>query len=233
MSLFLFITLDRIDKKCYNGTLLGLSKDCFGTAIFPGAMGMYFEKERTMANAVNLPGDRLAGMMMDLCAKLRAENLTLDQFDLFLQHKNPFEKMGDDMFIRHVTVSRTRTPMEAIDATGRNKYLTNDAIKTMPRGEGDEAYVIFFKLGREVSDADLDKEYELRDLKPADPYTLAAVNEADPAFADEHPNGTHWQDVHGNWCYAAFGRWRDERHVGVYRIDDGWGDHWWFAGLRK
>ena len=37
---------------------------------------------------------------------------------------------------------------------------------------------------RQISDADLDAEYEKRGLKPADPYSLVAVNEADPAFAE-------------------------------------------------
>ena len=43
-----------------------------------------------MANAVSLPGDRLAGMQVDLLQKLRAGARTLDELDLFLQGKNPF-----------------------------------------------------------------------------------------------------------------------------------------------
>lgn len=43
-----------------------------------------------MANAVNLPGDRLAGLLQDQLAKLRAGNLSIDQLDAFVQHKNPF-----------------------------------------------------------------------------------------------------------------------------------------------
>jgi hypothetical protein len=102
------------------------------------------------------------------------------------------------------------------------------------RGEREkERKSCFFKLNRYVSDADLDKEYELRGLKPADPYSLAAVNEDDPAFADDHPNGTHWKDGDGNWCYAVFRRWFDERDVFVSRDGNGWDDGWWFAGLRK
>jgi hypothetical protein len=79
----------------------------------------------------------------------------------------------------------------------------------------------------------LDKEYERRGLKPADPYTLAAVNEADPAFADKHPNGTHWKDADDKWRYAAFYRWSDERRAHVYRSDYDWDDRWWFPGFRK
>ena len=104
----------------------------------------------------------------------------------------------------------------------------------MPRGEGDEAEVFFFKLGRYVNDADLEKEYELRGLKPADPYSLAAVNEADPAFADDHPNGTHWKDKSGNWCSARSYQWgAGERCVNVYRYDFDCFDYCFFAGVRK
>ncbi len=137
------------------------------------------------------------------------------------------------MIVRHVAVNRNRSPQEAIDATGRNKYLTDGVVAAMPQGEGGEADVFFFNLGRYISDADLDKEYELRGLKPADSYALAAVNESDPAFADNHPNSTRWKDESGNWCYAAFNRWNDERNVGVGRRSDRWHDRWWFAGCRK
>ena len=56
---------------------------------------------------------------------------------------------------------------------------------------------------------------------------------ADPAFADDHPNFTHWQDADGKWCYAAFRRWGGERCVRVDRDGGGWGDDWWVAGLRE
>lgn len=144
-----------------------------------------------------------------------------------------YAEAASSMLIRHITVNRIRTPMEAIDATGRNKYLTDDVVRAMPKGVGDEADVFFFKLGRYVSDNELEKEYARRGLRPADPYSLAAVNEADPAFADKHPNGTHWKDMSDYWCYAAFGRWSVERSVYVGRCGSDWRDAWWFAGLRK
>lgn len=138
-----------------------------------------------------------------------------------------------DLIVRHVSVNRSRSRQEAIRATNMAEYLDDGVVATMPQGEGDTAAVHFFKLDRYISDDDVEKEYALRGLKPADPYALAAVNEADPAFADEHPNCTHWKDAHGNWCYAAFDRWCDERSVDVYRSGDRWIDHWWFAGVGK
>lgn len=138
-----------------------------------------------------------------------------------------------DMIVRTVKVNRNRSAKEALKVTGRNQYVDDSVVKAMPKGEGEETEVVFFKIGRQVSDDELDKEYELRGLKPADPYSQAAVNEADPAFADEHPNGTHWKDKDGKWCFATFDRFADERFVVVSRRGRDWGDGWWFAGVRK
>ncbi len=137
------------------------------------------------------------------------------------------------MLIRKVTVNRNRSGKEALKATGRTLYVTDDVVDTMPKGEGETAEVYFFKVGRSLTDEELDQEYEKRGLKPADPYSQAAVNEADPAFADKNPNGTHWRDENGKWCFAAFYRFRGGRYVGVHRGGDRWGDIWWFAGVRK
>ncbi len=137
-----------------------------------------------------------------------------------------------DLITRVVKVDRTRTPKAVLDATKRTQYIDSDVVKIMSKGEGEETEVVFFKLGRYVSDADLDKEYELRGLKPADAYSLAAVNEVEPAFADDRPNGTHWKDSKGNWCFAAFRGWRGGRGVLVGRGND-WDAYWWFGGLRK
>ncbi len=139
-----------------------------------------------------------------------------------------------EMIVRKVKVNRTQSPKEVLKATGRNQYLADSVVAKMPKGEGDETEVFFFKLGRQINDNDLEKEYELRGLKPADPYSLAKVNEEDPAFADIRPNATHWKDADGKWCFADFHRWSDgERYVRVFRRDDDWYDRWWFAGVRK
>jgi hypothetical protein len=138
-----------------------------------------------------------------------------------------------NMIIRVVKVNRNRSAKEALKATGRNQYVDDSVLKTIPKGETEETEVIFFKIGRQISMDDLEKEYALRGLKPADPYSQAAVNEADPAFADEHPNGTQWKDGDGKWCYAVFRRDVDERDLSVRRYDGDWGDYWWFAGVRK
>lgn len=143
-----------------------------------------------------------------------------------------------DLIVRQVKVDRTRTPQAMLEATGRKQYTDSNVVAAMPHGAGEEAEVYFFKpdltkRGGRIGDADLEKEFEFRGFAPADPYTLAAVNRDDPAFADEHPNGTHWKDANGKWCYAAFDRWYGERDVSVSRYDYDWDDRWWFAGVGK
>ncbi len=138
------------------------------------------------------------------------------------------------MIVRTLTVNRTRSAKEALTATGRVQYVTDSAVTEMPNGTAEEVEVLFFNLGRTVSNVELGKEYELRGLKPADPFTLAAVNEADPAFADEKTNGTQWKNAKGKYCFAAFGRWSvGKRVVLVHQDDDAWDGSWWFAGVRK
>lgn len=140
-----------------------------------------------------------------------------------------------NLIVRRVKVNRNRTPQEAIDATGRRQYVDISVVDAMPRGEGEGSEIFFFIPDRLLSDDDLEKEYELRGLKPADPYSLAAVNEIDPAFADNYPNSTHWKDSNGKWYYAAFDHWVGRgRSVGVDRHTIGWAANClWFAGVRK
>ena len=142
------------------------------------------------------------------------------------------------MIVRRVTVDRSRTPQTMLNATGRKQYTIQSVVDAMPRGEDNETDVFFFKPDPAVykdgwiSEDEVVRQYELRGLK-ADPYAQGAVNEVDPAFADEHPNGTQWKDVQGKWCFAIFDRWAHERHVDVHRGDNDWDDYWFFAGVRK
>lgn len=135
-----------------------------------------------------------------------------------------------DMIVRHVKVDRTRTPQAVLDATKRRQYTSDASVQCMPTDGRDEDDVYFFKVSRFISDDELEKELALRGLK-RDPYAQAQVNIDDPAFADEHPNGTHWQDADGNWHFASFDRWGDERHVRVYRGVSEWGGYSFFGGV--
>jgi len=143
-----------------------------------------------------------------------------------------YVEAASNIIVRHVKIDRRSLPQQVIDASGRVQCTDQSVVNTMPRGEGEEADVYFFKVGRYIGDLDLEKEYELRGFKP-DPLAQAQVNINDSAFADGHPNGTHWQDGDGKWCFASFFRSIGERLVDVDRRGGGWGDRWWFGGVRK
>jgi hypothetical protein len=140
--------------------------------------------------------------------------------------------------LRYTRVRRGRPPQAALAATGRNLHTTHGTVAEMPAGEGEGVEIIFFKPSLEVyrdgwiSDAALEREYKKRGLEP-DPIALAAVNEANPAFADDHPNGAHWKGKDGAWCYIAFYRANGERYVYVHPSNFSWDIRWYFAGRRK
>lgn len=167
---------------------------------------------------------------------LGVENLGMMMFTPFRE----YAKLVSNIVVRTAKVDRTRSQQEAIEATGRVQYTDRKVVDSMPKGEGGDEVVevVFFKsyLSQRngFSNDDLEKEFELRGFKPADPVSVAAVNEADPDFADRIPNATHWKDAKGNWCFATFYRHLDERRVFVQRNGHRvWYDYWWFAGVRK
>ena len=128
--------------------------------------------------------------------------------------------------IRRATVDRSRTPQEVVDATGRREYIDKDVLATMPLGEGDEVDVYFIPAKRFVPASEVPAFLAQYGLVP-DPRAQAAVNEADPAFADEHPNGSQW----GNSCCLLFNRWDDGRRVFCNRYDGDWDDDWFQSGV--
>lgn len=142
-------------------------------------------------------------------------------------------EVDNNMAVRTVTVNRKRSAREALKATRREQYVTDSLVAKMPKGTATKVEVIFFKLGRYVTHAELNKEYKLRHLKPADPFALAAVNQADPAFADEKPNITQWKNEKGKYCHISFSSDKIERDVAIREGDDHFHDEWWFAGVRK
>lgn len=216
------------------------------------------EKDDAMAKTMLASNTMTDGQIDDLANKLRdaarkhrseilsdaaqralgTENIGMRLFAVF---RELAKKMSNLVILRWDDVDRTRTPQQVLDATGRkqhDKYTDPDVIRTMPLGKGEKGETIFFRLdmsecGGWISDDSLEKEFASRDLSPEYPDNLAAVNEADPAFADDHPNCTHWRGADGKWCCATFAAWSDVRSVGVHRSEGTWGDFWWFAGRRK
>lgn len=142
--------------------------------------------------------------------------------------------------VRRANVDRSLSPHQVIDVTGRTRHSINKrVIESMPRGEGDDVEVTFFALDYPASDESLEQEFENRGLKPADPYSLAAVNRDDLAFGQKTGNLTHWKSAGGKWCYAAFYGWREvadtvEARADVnYNTKGQWSPGVWFAGIPK
>lgn len=166
---------------------------------------------------------------------LGVDNLGMRLFTVF---RDLVETMASAI-IRIVKVDRILTHEQQLAATGRKQYVSADVVAAMPRGEGSEVTLVYFKPDESAYDkngwlspAALTAEYEKRGLVP-DPDAQAADNAANPAFADQTPNACQWQDADGNFCYASFYRWLGERHVYVRRFDRVWFDSWSFAGRRK
>lgn len=114
--------------------------------------------------------------------------------------------------------------------TGYMQYIEKEVAETSPITEGK---IEFFNLEKHITDNELEKEYESRGLIPAGLNSLCEYVIDNPDYSQKYI-GTHWKDVKGKWCYIAFDRWGDdERDVDVDRDDHGWGDDWWFAGVRK
>lgn len=165
---------------------------------------------------------------------LRSENVGMR---LFAEFRRIVEEISRRI-VHLVTVNRALTHEQHLAATGRRQYVDKKVVAAMPRGVGDKVRLVYFKPGPEcyehgvISCVALEQEYEKLNLDP-DLDAQADDNAADPAFADEKPNGCQWRDKDGNFCYAAFGRWDGERGVGVSRSDGDWDDDWLFAGVPK
>ncbi len=190
-------------------------------------------------NAVNKLRDAMRKHRFEISSDVAQQVLGVENLGMMMF--TPFRERAlavSNLIVHSVKVNRDRSQQEAIEATGRVQCTDREVVDSMPKGEGDEVEVVFFKPDLSerngyISEDDLEKEFDLCGLKPADPISVATVNEADPAFADEKPHGTHWKDANGNWCYATFNRWFDGRRVSVDHNDGGWDDNWWFAGVRK
>lgn len=131
-------------------------------------------------------------------------------------------------------VKRGRTGQQVLDATKRKQYTNAASVASMPlipdgpaKGE-----FVWFKPGRRLSDAEVEQERAKRGLVQ-DLEMQAQYNADHPEFADTHRNGDSWQDADGNWHFADFYDWVDERSVHVFQGDHDWDDDMWFGGRSK
>ncbi len=189
--------------------------------------------------------DDLANKLRDAARKHRdefgkdASQEALRSPNIGMQLLSVFRKLVEDVsksIVRVVFVNRSRSPSEALKASGHTLYVSDSVVDAMPRGKGKKVKLVYFKPDPSVyqsgwlSCAKLDEEYKKRGLVP-DPQAQIDDNAANPAFADDMPNACQWKDNDGNWCCAVFFRWDGERCVDVNRNDVDWGDRWAFAGV--
>lgn len=137
------------------------------------------------------------------------------------------------LIVCRVSVHANRTPAEMLKATDRPLLSVEEALRNMPGGESGDRDIFFFSLDYEASDDELDREYALRILTPADPYALAELNAVRYGFSDEYPNITHWRDGKGNCCYLAFRKLLTGRYAYVGRHTPPWNKCWYHAGIRS
>lgn len=141
---------------------------------------------------------------------LGVENLGMMMFAPFRERAEAVS----NLIVRKVKVNRSRSLNEAFGAADCTWYVDREVgldfdlqvIGSMPKALADNVEILFFRLDNNVSYDSLEKELELHNLKFADPYSIAAVNEADYDFLYDNPHSTQWKDARGNWYYVTFSR---------------------------
>jgi len=140
---------------------------------------------------------------------------------------------GNTNLRRTVPVDRSLSPAAAIAATGRNRYLADSVVASMPQGKDGTVDIFFILLDTRMNDVFVDKQLSNNGLIAVDPFALMSCNAVEPDFADGHPCFTHWKDAEGKWCYAAFSAWSGEREVEIRQCVSSWGGRWRVAGVLK
>lgn len=111
-----------------------------------------------------------------------------------------------DFIIRHVTVNRDFEPKQMVGNAGREQYVDEGIVKTIPRqGSGvEDIKVYFFNYGCYLTIAEQKNKLAALGLVP-DYYAQIQVNIDDPFFADKYPNSAQWNvDDEKGASYFAF-----------------------------
>ena len=191
-------------------------------------------------NAVNKLRDAMRKHRSSITSDVAQQVLGVENLGMMMF--TPFRERASGLEPHH---PQGQSESQSLSARGtrchrRVQYTDRKVVDSMPKGEGDEVEVVLFKpepweyiKSGCISDDDLKKAYERRNSKPADPYSVAAVNEADPTFADEKPQGTRWKDAKGQLVFRRVRPLVRRAQVSVLRLGFDWSDGWWFAGVRK
>jgi hypothetical protein len=190
-------------------------------------------------------GDAVAQMtILNVVTGLR--HSVVAAFQTFFRHTEAINSMTSC----RVSVDRSLTPQQMLEATERKQYggykeggpwgsPDCKVVDAMPRGKGTNSELFFFNVGYIISDTDLAREYDRRNLRPADPYSLCAAIEKD----DKRWYSTHWRK-RGKWYSLELNpygvvvgphsyRWR-ARSVDDVEFNGGdYGEQELFVGIRK
>lgn len=172
---------------------------------------------------------RKAFCLSDVQVVLGRKDLTKRLVETIVATIKQLAEEMSGVVVRSVKPEYCRQPQEALQATGCKQYVNDEVVAAMPAGGMRKCNLEFVNFGKFISDDELEDECQRRNYaRLASPYELAAANEAEPTFAAERPNVTHWKDDKGRWCYISFCR----NEVHVRRDSYEWGDFWWFAFVR-
>jgi len=144
--------------------------------------------------------------------------------------------MSSKQIVRIVSVGRSRSPEQSLDASGRRQNTTASVVEAMPRNRGKKVKLVYFKPDESAYKDGwlpcqvLENEYKKRRLVP-DPQAQTDDNAAHPGFADSKPNACQWKDEDDHWCYIAFDSYQGVRDVLVNQDDNDWHSRWWYAGV--
>ena len=189
-----------------------------------------------MANAVILPGERLAGLSADLFHKVQKGNITLDELDHFLKRKNPFETvLLYDVFRLMVDYGQSLEQM--IDA-GRYDYANNDiTTKRFPiKGEGKVEFEgRYFHFNRTTSSKNAIAAMKEAGWEPANIEHLLVLGEKYPDEQRKFPiiGLGSVAKVYGNRSVPVLNKDDSERHLYLPWFDRDWSGPCRFLAVRN
>lgn len=153
----------------------------------------------------------------------------------------------EKVLVFRVTVDRTRLPQtlwRSLNEVGISAtYLGGHTsliriLEEMPRDGENEVDVFLVHFDRFVYPKDLQTELDLYGLKPADPYSLAALMRTNPGLiAEKCLIATQWKNKDGDWCHMEFQSYDNKSSVYADTWDKpesyGYGERYWIACIRK
>ncbi|MBI4088541.1 hypothetical protein HY415_00365 [Candidatus Kaiserbacteria bacterium] len=193
-----------------------------------------------MANAVILPGERLAGLSADLFHKLQAGSLTLDELALFTQRKNPF-KTTPVFGLFRLTIDYGQ-PFERMIAAGRYDWKNGDiTAKRFPiTGKGVVEFEgRYFHFNRYISSENAIQEIEAADT--ANPWSAAKIEHVlshGTAFPEKQRKFPiiglgSVAEVDGDRSVPGLDKYGSERGLGLDWFDDDWDPICRFLAVRE